>query len=97
MNQFAFEFQNTAARLAGALNSIAKGATGIPRSFTAEYLVKALEHLDKSEVGLEGVARKALLDEPLIAVAMQELLDVREDILKLILNYGADDNQGSER
>ncbi len=84
LEQFIFEFQTTAAKLAGALGSIARGQ-GIPEAaFTVAALKRALDHLHKSQTGLEAVAPKKLLPEALIAEARQELFAIREGILRLM-------------
>ncbi len=58
LQQFIFEFQTTGAKLAGALNGIARGA-GLPDpAFTVACLKRALDHLHKSQAGLEAVASK---------------------------------------
>jgi hypothetical protein len=43
-----------------------------------------LDHLHKSQAGLEGVAAKKLLPETMIAAARKELFEVREGILLLM-------------
>jgi hypothetical protein len=84
LDQFIFEFQTTGAKLAGALNGIARGA-GLPdRAFTVAYLKRALDHLHKSQAGLEAVAPKKLLPETMIAEARKELFEIRESILRLM-------------
>ena len=82
--QFIFEFQTTGAKLAGALNGIAEGRDDRDSAFTVAYLKRALDHLHKSQAGLEGVAPKKLLPEEMIAAARKELLEIREGILKLM-------------
>ncbi len=46
--QFIFEFQTTGAKLAGALNSLARGQALPEAAFTVAYLKRALDHLHKS-------------------------------------------------
>ena len=84
LQQFIFEFQTTGAKLAGALNSIARGANFPDSAFTVASLKRALDHLHKSQAGLEAVAPKKLLPEKMIAEARQELFEIREGILKLM-------------
>ena len=48
---------------------------------------RALDHLHKSQTGLEAVAAKKLLPEKMIAAARRELFEIREDILKLMDEY----------
>jgi hypothetical protein len=84
LDQFVFEFQTTGAKLAGALSGIAENR-GIPdAAFTVAYLKRALDHLHKSQAGLEAVALKKLLPEKIVARARKELFEIREGILKLM-------------
>jgi PAS domain-containing protein len=84
LQQFIFEFQTTGAKLAGALNSIARGAGFSDAAFTIACLKRALDHLHKSQAGLEAVATKKILPEKMIAVARRELFEIREGILRLM-------------
>ncbi len=84
LQQFVFEFQTTGAKLAGALNSIARGAGFPDAALTIALLKRALDHLFKSQAGLEAVAPKKLLPEGMIAEARKELFDIREAILRLM-------------
>ena len=76
LEQFIFEFQTTGAKLAGALNGIARGAGFPDVSFTVALLKRALDHLHKSQAGLEAVAPKKLLPQKMVAEARKELFDV---------------------
>ncbi len=82
--QFLFEFQTTGAKLAGALDPIARGEAVPEAAFTVAYLKRALDHLHQSQAGLEAVAPKKLLPETMIAEARKELFEVREGILRLM-------------
>jgi len=82
--QFIFEFQTTGAKLAGALDGIAQDRGFADDAFTVACLKRALDHLHKSQAGLEAVAPKKLLPEPRIAEARRELFEIREGILKLM-------------
>jgi hypothetical protein len=84
LSQFIFEFQTTGAKLAGALNGIARGLDPSDAAFTVAYLKRALDHLHQSQAGLEAVAPKQLLPEKLVAEARQELFTLREGILQLM-------------
>ena len=84
LDQFIFEFQSTGAKLAGALNGFARGEGFSDDAFAVAYLKRALNHLQQSQAGLEGVAQKKLLPEQTIADARQELFAIREGILKLM-------------
>jgi hypothetical protein len=87
LEQFVFEFQTTGAKLAGALNSIARGE-GLPEAaFTVACLKRALDHLHKSQAGLEAVAPKKLLPEMMIAEARKELFEIRQRILCLMEEF----------
>ena len=82
--RFIFEFQTTGAKLAGALNGIAEGREFGDAAFTVACLKRALNHLHKSQAGLEAVAPKKLLPEKMIVEARKELFEIREGILKLM-------------
>jgi hypothetical protein len=84
LERFIFEFQTTGAKLAGALNPIARGEAVPDAAFTVAYLKRALDHLHKSQAGLEAVAPKKVLPEAMIARARKELFDIRESILRLM-------------
>jgi hypothetical protein len=84
LEQFVFEFRTTGAKLAGALNSIARGAAFPDAAFTIASLKRTLDHLYKSQAGLEAVAPKNLLPETMIAEARKELFETREGILRLM-------------
>ena len=84
LDQFIFEFQTTGVKLAGALDGLAHGHGYRDDSFTVAYLKRALDHLHKSQAGLEGVAPKQLLPETLIVEARKELFEIREGILRLM-------------
>ena len=55
-------------------------------AFTVAYLKRALDHLHKSQAGLERLAkrRKKLLPEKMVSGARKELFEIREGILKLM-------------
>jgi hypothetical protein len=84
LEEFIFEFQTTAAKLAGALNGIAEGRGFPDAAFTVAYLKRALSHLHKSQTGLEAVAPKKILPPRTVANARKELFAIREGILKLM-------------
>lgn len=84
LEQFVFEFQTTGVKLAGALDGIAEGRPYTDNSFTVAYLKRALDHLHKSQAGLEAVAPKKLLPESMVIEARRELFGIREGILKLM-------------
>ena len=84
LQEFIFEFQTTGAKLAGALNGLARGHGYRDDAFTVAYLKRALDHLQKSKAGLEAAAPKKLLPEKMITAARKELFEIREGILKLM-------------
>lgn len=84
LEQFVFEFHVTGTKLAGALGSIARGEFFSDAAFTVAYLKRALDHLHKSQAGLEAVAPKNLLPETMVAEARKELFEIREGILRLM-------------
>ncbi len=84
LEKFIFEFQTTGAKLAGALNGIAQGRGFSDDAFTVACLKRALDHLHKSQAGLEAVALKKLLPGQTVVGARKELFEIREGILKLM-------------
>ena len=84
LEQFIFEFQTTGAKLAGALDGIAEGRPNGDNAFTVACLKRALDHLHKSQAGLEAVAPKKLLPETMLTEARRELFEIREGILKIM-------------
>lgn len=87
LQQFTFEFQTTGVKLAGALGPIAQGDYMPEGAFTVAYLKRALDHLHKSQAGLEAVAPKKLLPADFVAEARKELFEIRESILKLMDDF----------
>jgi len=84
LEQFIFEFQTTGAKLAGALDGIARGEGFGEPAFTVACLKRALNHLHKAQAGLEAVAPRKLLPETAIGEARKELFEIREGILRLM-------------
>ena len=82
--QFVSEFQITGAKLAGALNGIAEDRGSADAAFTVACLKRALDHLYKSQAGLEMVAKNRSLPDNLVTESRQELFDLREGILRLM-------------
>ncbi|NLH71642.1 MAG: hypothetical protein GX456_01150 [Verrucomicrobia bacterium] len=87
LDQFLFEFQMTAVKLAGALNTVAQARYTPPPAFTVAYLKRALDHLHKSQAGLEGLAKRKVLADKLISSARKELFAIRESVLKLMNDF----------
>jgi PAS domain-containing protein len=84
LGKFIFEFQTTGVKLAGALDGIAEGHPFTDNAFTVAYLKRALDHLHKSQAGLEAVAPKKILPDETIVEARRELFEIREGILKIM-------------
>ncbi len=84
LDDFLFELQTTGAKLAGALDGLARGQGYSDDAFTVAYLKRALDHLHKSQAGLEAVAPKKHLPETMIAEARKELFELREGVLRLM-------------
>jgi hypothetical protein len=84
LEQFIVEFQITGAKLAGALNCIAREAGYVDPAFTVACLKRALGHLHQAQAGLEAVAPKMLLPQAMIAEARKELFEIREGILRVM-------------
>ncbi|HEY4984264.1 MAG TPA: hypothetical protein VIJ24_04310, partial [Verrucomicrobiae bacterium] len=84
LQEFIFEFQTTGAKLAGALNGIPQDRGFADPAFIVACLKRALDHLHKSQAGLEAVALKKLLPEKMVVEARKELFEIREGILKLM-------------
>ena len=92
LDQFIFEFQTTAAKLAGVLNGIAEGRSFADDAFTVACLKRALDHLHKSQAGLEAVAPKKILPAKSVVNARKELFEIREGILKLMDEFRGREN-----
>lgn len=84
MGQFLGEWLTTGAKLAGALDGVAEDRGTADPAFTVACLKRALDHLHKSQAGLEAVAPGKLLPEKMIMEARKELFEIREGILKLM-------------
>jgi PAS domain-containing protein len=84
LQQFIFEFQTTGVKLGGALDGLARGQGYDDDAFTVAYLKRVLDHLHKSQAGLEAVAPKNLLPAKMVSTARKELFEIREGILKLM-------------
>lgn len=82
--QFVSEFKITGAKLAGALNGIAQDHGSADAGFTVACLKRALDHLHKSQAGLESVAQKQSLPALMVNESRQELFELREGILRLM-------------
>jgi len=84
LGEFIFEYQLTGAKLAGALNTLAKDSGIADPGFTVAALKRALDHLHKAQAWLEPVSIRKLLPASLIDEMRKELLEIREGILHLM-------------
>ena len=84
LTEFVTEFQVIGAKLAGALTGLARGRDFRDGPFRVACLKRALDHLHKSQAGLEAAALKRLLPEPVVADARKELFEIREGVLKFM-------------
>lgn len=84
VDEFIFEWQTTGAKLAGALDCIAEDRGTFDPAFTVACLKRALDHLHKSQAGLEAAVPKKLLPDETVEEARKELFEIREGILKLM-------------
>lgn len=82
--QFVSEFQITSAKLAGALNGIAEDRRTAESGFTVACLKRALDHLHRSQAGLEMVTQRNILPGDLVTGSRAELFAIREGILRLM-------------
>lgn len=89
LSAFIGEWLTTGAKLAGALDGIAQERGPRDAAFTVAYLKRALNHLHKSQAGLEALAKqkKKLLPDKLVVAARKELFQIREGILKLMDDF----------
>jgi len=84
VGQLISEFQITGAKLAGALNGIARGEIQPDEAFTVACLKRALDHLHKAQAGLEASAKRNVLPAPLAAATREDLFSIREGVLALM-------------
>jgi hypothetical protein len=83
----ATKFQITAAKLAGALDSLAYGRDHHDPAFIVAYLKRALGYLQKAQARLENVIQKKLLSEDLTSWLKKEFFGLREEILRLMNEF----------
>jgi hypothetical protein len=84
LSQFISEYQIASVKLAGALGDVARGDRLCDPQFTVACLKRSLDHLHKSQSGLEAVVPKKLLPEPMTTASRKELFEIREGILRLM-------------
>ncbi len=80
-------YQLTAAKLAGALNTLAYGREHTPGAFVVACLKRALGHLHETLATLERVSTKNLLPSTLLATTRTELFELRSGILQLMESF----------
>lgn len=79
-----FEYQMTAVKMAGALNSLAYGRGASSPAFIIASLKRALSHLHKAQALLEIAEEQVLLAPEIIQRVRTEFFEMREGILKLM-------------
>ena len=79
-----FEYQMTAVKMAGALNSLAYGRGLHSPAFTTASLKRALSHLHKAQKLLVLVEEQALIPAEIGSRVRTEFFEIREGILKLM-------------
>ena len=84
LGEFIGEWMTTGAKLAGALGGIAQDRGIADAAFIVACLKRALNHLHRSQAGLEKVAKKKLFPAKTVGAARKELFEIREGILKLM-------------
>jgi hypothetical protein len=87
VGQLISEFQITGAKLAGALNGIARGENRPDEAFTVACLKRALNHLHQALAGLEAAAKRKVLPAELVTASRTELFAIREGILELMEEF----------
>ena len=87
LHRFVFEFQCAGAKLAGALDGMAYASDLDDPAFIVARLKRALDHLHRSQSGLEAVAQKAVFPEETAAPFRRELFEIREEILRLMAHF----------
>ena len=66
------------------LNGLAYGREGREAAFVVACLKRALDHLHKSQAGLEKVAPRNLLPPDLVAESRKDPFEIRQEILRLM-------------
>jgi hypothetical protein len=87
VQDFIFEWQTTAAKLAGALNSVAENRVLPDAAFTVAYLKRALGHLHQALAALESPETIGALPNELVSEARKELFAIRQEILRLMEEF----------
>ncbi len=87
LHRFVFEFQCTGAKLAGALDGLAYAADLDDPAFIVARLKRALDHLHRSQGGLEAVAAKGLAPAEITGSFRREVFGIREEILRLMDHF----------
>jgi len=78
------EWQTTCAKLAGALVGLARGRGSTEPAFIVACLKRALNHLHKAQAALEAAAPEKRLPQDVLIWARRELLEIRQEILRLM-------------
>ena len=87
-----FNFQQSSAKLAGALNSLGYDGRRNPDQApaTVARLKRALNHLHECQAAMTRVKEKGVVPDEVIATAGSELFAVREEILRLMAEFRGD-------
>lgn len=92
LSQFITGFLKAAGGLQDALQGFAEGRVFADNALIVAHLKRALNHLHKSQAGLEAVAPKKILPATTVANARKELFEIRESILKLMDEFRGRNN-----
>ena len=84
ISKLVVQYQTTAVKLAGALNSLAYGRDQLAPAFATACLKRGLRHLHAAQKALTEVQDKKLLPPISTNRIRDELFQTREDILKLM-------------
>ena len=87
--EMTFKFQQTSAKLAGALNSLGYDGRRNPdlAPATVARLKRALNHLHECQAAMTRVKEKGTVPDTVIRAAESELFAVREEILRLMEEF----------
>jgi len=89
VSDFLCEFHLTAARLAGALNSLPYGREGAEPGFIIACLKRSLGHVDAAAAAADRIQARTLLPVPILDTARQALAGIRHGTLELIREFRA--------
>jgi hypothetical protein len=94
LHEMIFEFQTAGAKIAGALDSLAyDDDDSRDGGFVVAALKRALNYLHKSVAAAEKVAEKNLLPKDRLEAFRADLFEVREEMLKLMQRFRANQSE----